>query len=180
MAAAVKEAKAPTKGVKPDMRGVPGVMIDELPDGVMFGVKNKVSPYDVLLRQLVAAPAGKFLRFDDLRARASVYTRAKKLGIKVLFGEQGNTLYVMIAKADLADEGVTEKQPPPITNKDRVLAAIGDKRCTPGEILTWMRSNGAGGVGITQVDDLLNILVRERKIRNVSGTRDETPRYALL
>ena len=181
--AAVKEAKAapPTKGVTPNMQGVPGVLMDEAPPDIVFGGRKKVSPYDALLLQLKAAGVGKYMKFDDLKARTSLTARSKKLGIKLLFGEDNNnSLWITLAKAELTEDGVTEKQPTPPTNSDLVLKAIGEKRCTPGEILTWMRSNGANGLGITQVDGLLSNLSRAGKIRNVSGTREEAPRYALL
>lgn len=92
--AARANAAAPSKPSRkaPDFSGVAGKLVD-VPAGLVFGVKTRVSPYDVLLQQL-AASKGKALEFGDLRARASVHVRAKKLGMRVLTAEQGNTLYV--------------------------------------------------------------------------------------
>ncbi|MCU1328340.1 MAG: hypothetical protein JWN34_3710, partial [Bryobacterales bacterium] len=55
------KAPSPTKGIKPVFTGVPGALIDSIPEDVVFGErKMKTSPYDPLLLQLKAAGAGKF------------------------------------------------------------------------------------------------------------------------
>jgi hypothetical protein len=48
---------------------------------------------------------------------------------------------------------------------DLVLEAIGQKRDSAGTITTWARSNGAPGIGISEVDRILNNLARAGKIR---------------
>jgi hypothetical protein len=166
-------AGRPEKGVKPSFAGVAGILVDEAPEGIEFGARkqSRLSPYDPLLVQLKAAGAGKFLKFSDLRCRPSIMARSKKLGIKVLFGEQGNTLYVTLATAELEVSGIVEPQPPKPSNSDLVLRAISEKRRKPGEILTWLRSNGVAGIGITQVDGLLINLLRAGKVRR-SGEDD--------
>jgi hypothetical protein len=138
--------------------------MDSAPPGVLFGPKKlRTSPYDPLLLQLKTAGPGKFLRFEDLRARVSIVARAKKLGIKVMFGEEGRALWVCLEKAELKTNGVTEDQLDKPSNGDLVLRAISLGKHTAGEIVTWMRSNGAPGLGITQVDNLLASLARQGK-----------------
>jgi hypothetical protein len=154
----------PTKGVKPKFDGVIGALVTEAPDGVLFGQKLRQSPYDPLLKQLRDAGAGKFLRFESLRAKPSIAARAKKLGIRVLFGEQGDVLWVTLAAADLRTDGAAE-QPTRKTNSDLVLEGLDAKRDTAGALTTWLRSNGAPGIGISQVDELLRQLARAGKIR---------------
>ena len=91
----------------------------------------------------------------------------------MLFGEQGETLWVTLAKANLETNGLIEKQPAPPTNSELVMKAIGEKRQKAGEILTWMRSKGVGGIGITQVDGLLSNLQRAGKIRCTGPEEDQ-------
>ncbi len=162
--------------------GVAGVVIESVPEDVVFGErKRKCSPYDPLLLQLQAAGPGKFLRFDDLRARPSLIVRAKKLGIRVLFGEKGEQLFVCLAKADLTTAGVADEQPR-VTVSDIVIAALKVGRSTAGEIVTWARSNGAPGVGISQVDGLLSNLARAGKVKLRplrSGASDAPDRWSL-
>lgn len=124
----MKTSLGPKKGFRPDFKGVPGMLLDAAPDGLEFGTgKKRLSPYDPLLKQLQAAGAGKFLKFEDLRARTSVQARAKKLGIRVLFGEQGSVLWVTLASATIETEGTVEPQVK-VTNADMILKAIADKR----------------------------------------------------
>ena len=104
----------PKKGTMPNLAGVPGQLVDDAPPDILFGPrKTKTSPYDPLLLQLQKAGAGKFLRFEDLRARPSLTARAKKLNIKILFGEQGSTLWVTLAKAELSHNSHVEELPAP-------------------------------------------------------------------
>ena len=90
-----KPGPAP-KGRRPDMTGVPGVLVDAqlAPVEIVWGNRLRKSPYDPLLHQLAEAGAGKFLKFPDTRARVSVIARARKLGLKVTCGEQAGALYV--------------------------------------------------------------------------------------
>jgi len=153
----------------PEMAGVPGALVDEgPPPDVLFGAKKRTSPYDPLLLQLQRAGAGKFLKFDDLRARTSLIARAKRLNIKILFGEQGSTLWVTLAKADLATNGVADVPPAPKARPlpEIVLEGIrDDKRDTPGLIVAFCRNNGAPDVTLNAVDAALGELLREGKIK---------------
>jgi hypothetical protein len=162
---------APTKGVMPVMTGVSGCLMDSAPDDVLFGGRaNKGSPYDSLLLQLKAAGHGKFLRFDDLRAKASVWARAKKMGIKVLFGTQGDKLWVSLAKVEMETDGEVDVQPKR-ANVDIVLDAVKAGRQQAGEIFSWSRSNGSTEIGIREVDILLGSLARAGKIKLKSQPR---------
>jgi hypothetical protein len=164
------------------LEGVPGELVDIAPADILFGERRlKTSPYDPLLLQLKNAGAGKFLKFGDLRCRPSLTVRAKKLGLKILFGEQGQTLWVTLAKADLdAVGGPIEPQPARPAMTDLVLKALGAKRNTAGEIVSWMRSNGATGIGITQVDGLLSNLARAGKIKLRRSGDDGPEKWALV
>ena len=66
------KAPAPAKGIRPNVTGVAGFLVDEAPVGIEFGARKRTSPYDPLLIQLREAGPGKFLKFADLRARGSV------------------------------------------------------------------------------------------------------------
>jgi hypothetical protein len=162
---------APTKGVTPNMHGVLGVLVDEAPSTVLFGKRLNTSPYDPLLLQLQRAGAGKFLKFEDKRAKASVAARAKKLNIKILFGEEGETLWVMLATVDLSNNGHVDPVPEAKAKSlakslnDIVLEAVITKRDKPGLITTWARLNGAPSVGISAVDNVLSGLLRAGKIK---------------
>jgi hypothetical protein len=93
MAVTKTAAPKPATRKAPDFSGVAGKLV-EAPTDLHFGARaGRGSPYDALLEQL-AASKGKVLEFGDTRARPSVYARAKKLGLRVLFAESGNTLYV--------------------------------------------------------------------------------------
>ena len=60
----ITEIQKPTKGVKPNLNGVPGELVPAAGLTLNFAIGNrKVSPYDVLLDQLAAAPEGNLLRF---------------------------------------------------------------------------------------------------------------------
>ncbi len=155
----------PKKGIAPDFTGVAGVLVDAAPEGIVFGERKfATSPYDPLIIQLRDAGAGKFLKFSDLKARVSLKARAKKLNVNLLFGEEGSTLWVTLAKANLLTDGKTEDQPSR-SLADTILLAIDAKRHKPGEITTWCRSNGAAGVGLTQVEGVIRNLAREGKIK---------------
>lgn len=93
----------PKKGthIAPNVAGTPG-KLTELPAALVFGGLGRISPYDALLLQLEKAcdeakrqsrplPG---LEFTDVKAKPSVYARAKKLGYRVAFAEDKGRLYV--------------------------------------------------------------------------------------
>lgn len=159
----------PKKGTMPNLTGVPGALVDQAPPDLLFGPrKMKTSPYDTLLLQLQRAGAGKFLRFEDLRARASLTARSKKLNIKILFGEQGSTLWVALAKTQMETEGKVDQTP---SLKAIPLPEIGlggirnDKRDTPGLMVSYARLHGAPEVQLNAVDRVISELARGGKIK---------------
>lgn len=152
----------PTKGVRPSFIGVSGCLMDSAPKEIMFGQKRGGrSPYDALLKQLKAAGPGAALKFDDVRCRSSIVARSRKLNMKVTFGQQGETLWV---KLDKSDQSWIEEKPDAKKNA-MILQAIAAKRHTAGEMVSWLRSNGAPGIGITEVDVCLGNLSRDGKIK---------------
>ena len=109
----VAEVGKPTKGVKPNCNGVPGALIEasELPPDLVFGLrKQHVSPYDALLKQLLESGEGKALSFGHERARASVFARSKKLGIKIEMADHAGKLYVRLMPGSTASS-TEEKRP---------------------------------------------------------------------
>lgn len=105
-APAITELPKPTKGVKPRMDGVPGELVDLDALNLQFGGMRKVSPYDPLLDQLATATDAAMaavpkrprpgLKFGHVRARNSVWARAKAKGFKVSFAIAGSDLYVRL------------------------------------------------------------------------------------
>lgn len=98
----MRKTSEPTKRI-PNFTGVPGQLVDE-PEGLTYGA-SKSSPYDPLLNSLVAATdkwnaegrtkSRPVLKFSDLKAKSSVYSRSQKLKIRVTFCEgAGSCLYV--------------------------------------------------------------------------------------
>lgn len=139
--------------------------MEAAPAGIAFGDKKlRGSPYDSLILQLRDAGPGKFLKFSELRARPSLIARSKKLSVRLMFGEEGSTLWVALAKADLVADGKTDEEKPK-TLAEIVLLAIDAKRNKAGEITTWARSNGAPGAGVSQVDEAIRNLCRDGKVK---------------
>lgn len=138
----------PTKGVRPRLEGVPGVLLtarDVAPLGLIFGAATRVSPYDAKLRELCAAEAGAVLCFGNLRARASLYQRAKKLNIKLEFGEQGGKLYARLVSSEaLPRQSVTGTVVTDAKTRNRALicAAIRKGKKTPEAIAAFLRDEG--------------------------------------
>jgi hypothetical protein len=88
--AAAKSARRVFK--RPNPNGIPGRLVDP-PPGANFGAHGRGSPYDALLTQLSTAK-GKVLQFDSAGAKGSLYARARKLQMKLVFCEMGGKLYV--------------------------------------------------------------------------------------
>jgi len=102
--------------------------------------------------------------------------------MKILFGEQGTLLWVAMAKAELHTNGRVEPAPvvAPKPDSDLVLEALATKRDTPGQITTWIRSNGAPDISINRVDGLLSSLARGGKVQLKPKPKgDETERWRL-
>jgi hypothetical protein len=59
-----------------------------------------------------------------------------------------------------------------------VCSAVKEKkRASAGELVSWLRSNGGAGCGITQVDGILLNLMRQGRIRLGKPGVDEVERY---
>jgi hypothetical protein len=147
--ALVKDTSA-KRGV-PDTRGTPGVMLERLPEDVVFGPKGRVSPYDSLLIKLRDASESPrspetpkpCLMFEGVKAQAAVAVRARKIGIRVSFAVLSGKLYVRFdgrisdddkSKRRAAILAVLAKSPGPmkyiaITNQ---LRAAGDELLEAG------------------------------------------------
>ena len=76
---------------------------------LIFGTTmRKMSPYVTALNQLKVAPAGQYLEFDNLRARCQISVQARKHGMKVLFAECNNKLYVKLVEQCAAEVRVLD------------------------------------------------------------------------
>jgi hypothetical protein len=144
----VSAGQKPTKGVRPNFDGVDGIMLAarDVPSAVMFGSSGRKSPYDAKLRQLVEAGDSSVLCFGDTRARASVWSRAKKLGIKIECGEHANKLYVRLLKASAAPDAPSVKTAVvadvKVRNRSAILDALRRSITTPEAIAADLRTKG--------------------------------------
>ena len=130
------------KGVAPDMKGVAGELVacSEIPPCVVFGSKQRVSPYDALLRQLYAAGGDKALCFGAARARASITARAKKLDIPVTLGEYEGKLYVRLLSGALARvQSASEAKPSPEADARKLTTADARQLARRANILGAIR-----------------------------------------
>lgn len=133
---------------KLDFTGTPGKMVDASQlDGLVFGGRAKVSPYDKLLTELKEAtpkpPSKVVLEFESLKARASVYARAKKLEMRVSFAELGGKLYVRY-EGDLGEDVIAKRRQAILDNMSGIpvsyiemknkLVALGDVSVTAAEV----------------------------------------------
>lgn len=103
MAAVAKRVMEPVavpanskKGKKPDMSGVPGELVGMPAFELRWG-GGKISPYDGLLEKLAAAGPGQLLKFGDARAKTSLWSRSRKLGMKLMYAEHEGSMYVKFA-----------------------------------------------------------------------------------
>ncbi len=94
----------PKTGIPLKLGGVPGTIVSE-PDGVIWGERKppKESPYDKPLQELLAKTETwqrtkngprPVLLFGDLRARASLIIRSKKLKMRVVYAITPEGLFV--------------------------------------------------------------------------------------
>jgi hypothetical protein len=94
----------------PDFTGQKGELVSaEGFAALHWGGRLKTSPYDALLDQLAAAGAGMLLKFGSVKAKASVYSRAKKKGMRVSFAEQQGTLFVRYDGSAAEDLGQSRR-----------------------------------------------------------------------
>jgi hypothetical protein len=154
----------PPKGHMPDFGGVPGELVDAagLPAGVVWGAKLRKSPYDPLLLQLAEAGAGKVLRFGDARARASVITRARKLGLRVTCGEAGGALFVRLDGRGEDDVRATRR--------DHIRTGLKvSGGATPMALTKLLRDKGDTTVDVNRVESILGQMLRAGEVIRQEG-----------
>ncbi len=138
------------KGIKPNMNGTPGIMlsIDSIPKDLQFG-RNKESPYDKLIFQLKQAGKDHCLRFEDIKARAAIYSRSKKLGIELEFAFNENILFVKLKQPKLNTSD--EKELKQGENEVYVFKAIKAGYKTPEIIAKYIRDQGKSSMDSSMV-----------------------------
>jgi hypothetical protein len=164
----------PKKGEIPNTQGVPGTLVslDSLPEGVIFGAR-KESPYDKLLLQLKNAKEGFVLKFEDVRCKASIISRAHKLQIKIHLAIQENNLFVKI-KPDKEQEEIDLRT----LNETLVLQAIKMGHSTPEIIAKYIRENGKPSMDSTMVQMTVKRLIEKGSVRN--GGTPTQPRWVFV
>lgn len=121
----------------------PYTIVEESEVVAEFGVdRRRESPYRLAIQELMKGAEGKVLRFDKIGARNQIGQQAKKLGVKVLFAEQGTYLYVK-----LIGSGAT----------NAILAFIRQAPRTKAQIVTHLSGLGMGDV------------VVDRELQSLSG-----------
>lgn len=149
--------KKPTRQ-HPDFTGVPGKLV-AVPTGLVFcDRKTRISPYDALLLELAVAPKGNVLQFSDLRARNSLSVRSRKLGMKILFAEQANTLYVQFA----GWSPDSEKWKALV--REGILDVIQTQPRSPIQIATALRAKHINDVDAGLVDAILKQLEQSGEV----------------
>lgn len=171
-AAPVPVAVPPSRK-KPDMTGVPGEVVSLEGLELSFGFK-KASPYDALLLGLVDSPdrAKQALKFNNPRCRPSVYSRARKLGIRVTFAERDGVLYVRVDGR--LDEDIRAKR------RSAIVAALRAKGCTLTHIklTNILRDAGDESLDAASVDAILHQMLRTGQIvRGEGATWAVNPAY---
>lgn len=153
----------------PDFSGTPGkiVSLDSLE--LNFGRRRTGSPYDILLDDLATATdeavaAGKprpGLEFGNVKAQASVYQRAKKKNLRVVFAVSGERLYVRMEGR--YDDNIREQRRTAIK---RILL-VGPMTYIP--ITNKLREGGDLSVQASEVDPLLNVMMKAGEVIRQEG-----------
>lgn len=167
----IAAVQKPTKGIRPNTAGVAGALVSIAEIALEFGRSTKNSPYDALLDELATATDAANeknqprpgLRFDDARAKPSIYARAKKKGLRVVFaiGADG-ALYVRMEGRDT----------------DQVKAQRRDairKMLVPGTALTYiqiankLRADGDAMIDAATVDAIMLQLMKAGDVIRQDG-----------
>jgi hypothetical protein len=157
MAAITKKPEgAPKRGRKPNTDGVPGELVSLEGLNLVFGTRLKTSPYDPLLDQLVQAGPGKALRFGDVRAKASVYARAKKRGLRVSFAESAGALYVRFDGSSDADVRKSRR--------DHIVVALRLGPMSAIQIAKRLREAGDASVDAQLVEAILGQMLKASEV----------------
>lgn len=174
--AMIERIGPPTKGVRPNCNGVPGELVSLEGIALEFG-RTKISPYDGLLDQLAKATDAAVeksqprpgLKFGDPRAKASIYARAKRMGLRVIFAIAGNELYVRMEGR--ADDDTREKRRIAIR---RMLAS--GAALSYIQIANKLRADGDLTVDAQTVDAIMVQMMRAGDvIRQESGAWKASP-----
>jgi hypothetical protein len=142
----------PAPGTKPNRAGVPGELVSLESLDLVFGRMSKASPYDPLLHQLAVAGTGKALKFGDVRAKASLYARGKKLGLRLSFAIFGTDLYVRFdGRVDDDIRG---------SRRARIQEALKNGPRSAGELLNAIREKGDVTIDLPTTEAILAQMVR--------------------
>jgi hypothetical protein len=145
------------KRAAPDMRGVPGELVQADEGlGLEFGYR-KASPYDLLLDQLTAKKPGEaWLKFGNTRARASVYARACKKHLRVSFAEKDGMLYAQFEGRMVEDL--------PKLRRERILEALKGGLLNHFKIAAKLREGGDSTVDGPTVEAILAQMSRDGSV----------------
>lgn len=138
---------------KPDFAGTPGALVSLEGLNLVFGGRLKSSPYDTLLDQLATAQPGQALKFDDVKAKASVYARSKKKGLKVSFAELNGALYVRLDGR--VEDDVRKRR------REQIVAALKKGPLTHFALASRMREAGDGSIDAVMVETILTQMLRD-------------------
>jgi hypothetical protein len=154
----------PKKGHVPDFSGVPGELVaaDAVPAGIHWGTKLRGSPYDPLLKELAEAGAGKMLKFGNARARTSIVLRARKLGLKVVCGEDGGALYVKFVGREGDDLANARREK--IRQALKIVVGI-----TLSKLLLHLRDKGDVTIDAPTLQLILSQMMRAGEIIHADG-----------
>src|ERR1700690_2259125 len=99
----MKKEESNPKGRVPDFKGTEAHIVDQ-PEDLIFGATTRVSPYDPLLDELATkaevwekgtrSTPRPIICCASVRAKASMYSRSVKLGIRISFAIRGTALYI--------------------------------------------------------------------------------------
>ena len=147
----------------PDFTGVPGQLAssDEIA-GLEFGAKLRKSPYDALLDQLAIAPKGSALKFGDLKCRPSIYSRARKKGLRISFAERGGALFVRFDGRDDDDVRAT-------TRRAAILAALKLGPMSHVKITNKLRDAGDSVLDAAATDAILHQMFKVGQVLRQEG-----------
>lgn len=168
--AAIAEISRPTKGVRPNLAGVPGELVDLDGLSLEFGGRNKISPYDALLHQLAKATDEALaaskprpgLKFGDPRAKASLWNRAKKLGLRISFAFSSDELYVRMDGR--VDDNLRE------TRRSAIKKLLANGQAwTYLQIAARLREGGDASVDAQTVDAIMVQLMRTGDVIRQDG-----------
>jgi hypothetical protein len=129
---------------------------------VEFGRRGSVSPYRVLLEQLLDAPRNSALKINNLKSRYSIIKQARALGYKVVFAEHEEGLYVKIDGMLQEDQPAGTKVTNGATEKT-ILRGLSTEPKTSAELARDLNIDPAA------CETVLTRLVKERVVERDTG-----------